>query len=57
MFISAASNSTTISTTPTSTSTRGTSTNTPPANSNNGQRFASSLALVLGTVAALVFFN
>jgi hypothetical protein len=55
--ITSASNSTTISTTPTSTSTRGTSTNTPPANSNNGQRFASSLALVLGTVAALVFFN
>ncbi|KAK4201775.1 putative extracellular matrix protein [Triangularia verruculosa] len=30
---------------------------TAPPNTNNGQRFASSLALVLGTVAALVFFN
>ncbi|KAK0673368.1 putative extracellular matrix protein [Cercophora samala] len=32
-------------------------TETAPPNTNNGQRFASSLALVLGTVAALVFFN
>jgi hypothetical protein len=26
-------------------------------NTNNGQRFASSLALILGTAAALFFFN
>jgi hypothetical protein len=42
--------------TPTTTTTRTTQT-TAPANSNNGQRFASPLALVLGTVAALLFFN
>ncbi|KAK4239687.1 hypothetical protein C8A03DRAFT_13933 [Achaetomium macrosporum] len=34
-----------------------TSATTAPANTNNGQRFASPLALVLVTVAALVFFN
>jgi hypothetical protein len=30
---------------------------TPPPSLNNGQRFASPLALVLGAVAALMFFN
>ncbi|KAK4170199.1 hypothetical protein QBC43DRAFT_1707 [Cladorrhinum sp. PSN259] len=51
--------STTLTTTTSSTSTRAATTTTgaPPPNTNNGQRFASSLALVLGTVAALVFFN
>ncbi|KAK4188531.1 hypothetical protein QBC35DRAFT_192779 [Podospora australis] len=51
--------STTLSTTHTSTTTSASrsSTQTAPVNTNNGQRFASSLALVLGTVAAIVFFN
>ncbi|KAL2022756.1 hypothetical protein VTK56DRAFT_4572 [Thermocarpiscus australiensis] len=47
----------TTTTTLTPTTTRRVSTTTTPANSNNGQRFASPLALVLVTVAALIFFN
>lgn len=49
--------STTTTRTSTSTSASRSATGTAPPNTNNGQRFASSLALVLGTVAALVFFN
>ena len=46
----------------TTTSTRvATSTSAAPSsdvpNTNNAERFASPLALILGTVAALVFFN
>lgn len=47
----------TTTTTGTSTTASRSPTGTPPPNTNNGQRFASSLALVFGTVAALVFFN
>jgi hypothetical protein len=45
------------STTSTPSTTRSSSATTAPANSNDGQRFASPLALVLVTVAALLFFN
>ncbi|KAK3986890.1 hypothetical protein QBC44DRAFT_372626 [Cladorrhinum sp. PSN332] len=48
---------TTTSITSSSSTAPASTTAAPPPNSNNGQRFASSLALVLGTVAALVFFN
>lgn len=53
---SSASTSTTTTTSSTSSTRSPSPTNTPP-NSNNGQRFASPLALVLVTVAALVFFH
>ena len=45
------------STTSTPSTTRQATQTTAPVNSNNGQRFASPLALVLVTVAALLFFN
>ncbi|KAK1754923.1 hypothetical protein QBC47DRAFT_402274 [Echria macrotheca] len=45
------------STSTSATSTRTNSPSTTPANNNEGQRFASPLALVFITVAALVFFN
>ncbi|KAL2135627.1 hypothetical protein VTI74DRAFT_7577 [Chaetomium olivicolor] len=57
---SSAASSTTLSTTTSSvpSTTRQASTQTTaPINSNNGQRFASPLALIAVTVAALVFFN
>ncbi|KAK4659557.1 hypothetical protein QC762_111340 [Podospora pseudocomata] len=47
----------TTTTAPPTSTRRAQETETAPPNTNNGQRFASSLALVLGTVAALVFFN
>ncbi|KAG7292497.1 hypothetical protein NEMBOFW57_002532 [Staphylotrichum longicolle] len=48
---------TTTTTSSPSTTTRAATQTTAPVNSNNGQRFASPLAFVLVTVAALVFFN
>ncbi|KAH8891049.1 hypothetical protein GQ53DRAFT_747302 [Thozetella sp. PMI_491] len=55
---SASSNSTTSTTSSKASSTSAkASTTTSPTNTNNGQRFASPLALVLVTVAALVCFN
>ncbi|KAK4230675.1 hypothetical protein QBC38DRAFT_452006 [Podospora fimiseda] len=51
------SHSTTLTTSTSATSAPAATTAPPPPNNNNGQRFTSSLALVLGTVAALVFFN
>ncbi|EAA35914.1 hypothetical protein GE21DRAFT_1734 [Neurospora crassa] len=47
---------TTSSSTHAASSTASAPTNSPP-NTNNAERFASPLALILGTVAALVFFN
>lgn len=44
-------------TTQTPTTTRNTQPSDAPDNTNSGNRFMSPLALVLGTVAALVFFN
>ncbi|KAL2270069.1 hypothetical protein VTJ83DRAFT_2253 [Remersonia thermophila] len=46
-----------ITTTQTPTTTRNTQPTEAPENTNSGNRFMSPLALVLGTVAALVFFN
>ncbi|KAK3906966.1 hypothetical protein C8A05DRAFT_29170 [Staphylotrichum tortipilum] len=57
---SVSSTSSTLSTSTTSTSstsTRQPAATTAPVNTNNGQRFASPLALIAVTVAALVFFN
>jgi hypothetical protein len=42
---------------PTTTRAQTTAATTAPVNTNNGQRFASPLALILVTVVALVFFN
>jgi hypothetical protein len=47
----------TTTTTSSPSTTRAATQTTAPVNSNNGQRFASPLAFVLVTVAALVFFN
>lgn len=54
---SSTSSSFTTTTTSSPSTTRASTQTTTPVNSNNGQRFASPLAFVLVTVAALVFFN
>ncbi|KAK3950461.1 Ser-Thr-rich glycosyl-phosphatidyl-inositol-anchored membrane family-domain-containing protein [Pseudoneurospora amorphoporcata] len=52
----ASSAASTTTSTRAATSTEAAPSNSPP-NTNNAERFASPLALILGTVAALVFFN